>query len=569
MKSSINMARQVRYTDAEGIIFFDMSKIMEVRDVINGIVKERKDTKPTDNGFGADVMSHVPTYKAGTYIIEWDGPIDGVSMRSARGFEYRRGVSKPNELSIYNCPKSKNTFSINISKMVSRISILHVDDIGKGEFRPELIRYFEKFNTIRVMPAININEFYRTDLRWTWSNRYLSYYHNPWGVPIDVLCRFCVETKCALYLCIHDTIMTHDPNWDGTLSIMCDVIKEHLPRGWELYIEYSNEIFNFAPGYPQRDRVREFAINNRHLNEWRGDPDKQQYKQYGIFSAKVFDRFRYEGMGEHYKLNTVVGGQASNHWTLRQALNAPFKGSTVATHTTHAAGGFYIGHNPPEGLNGNQLVSYLRDRMDYRLGTNENPGSHRKFFRTAHEFDCKVIGYEAGEHLYRKKDDKDLYPDLSRNNRISKVVLEYYDVLDELGCVDNCHFLSPGNGHWPLYEDTFLYQELTKNATTEPIEDPEPNPVPDPDPIDDEPIDVSDPDPVDENLEQRVLDLEASLAAVTGINDAQNTRLDIHGNKITDQLNELNNLTRQIEAINSRLELAGELLAGLNEDSEG
>lgn len=79
-------------------------------------------------------------------------------------------------------------------------------------------------------------------------------YHRPWGISVEAAVRICNESKKDMWICLSH-VVTND-----YLTHLSQYLSDNLDGDLNVYIEFSNEIWNYAYGFYQSGMVRDTAL---------------------------------------------------------------------------------------------------------------------------------------------------------------------------------------------------------------------------------------------------------------------------------------------------------------------
>lgn len=334
-------------------IWTDLRCYADVRLFSGGVIGARKDLPHTRTGYpnvGETYHIYMPCFLAGTHEIEWTGDSAGITVNSTNG---GAPTVIANKITLPGLVVSTTAFTLRMTVTAS-ISALTIRNVAhKGpviKYNTDAIDYYKIFKVLRLMTAANTNETPTNDFLWAADNDelYMSYYENPFGVPIDeqvnIINHISTTTgvPCHGWFCMHDTIFTKDTGSDAA-----DWLNElnSLDTGNIAYIELSNEPWNNPQGsdFFQSQRFQADGIANADLDPPVASTDfKRRMMQYAIYSATMADQAAITVTTPTFEV--ILNGQASNNGTIKYLDTAPHLTGTVGDVITHVAIAPYIGN---------------------------------------------------------------------------------------------------------------------------------------------------------------------------------------------------------------------------------
>ena len=178
------------------------------------------------------------------------------------------------------------------------------EDVYETEpFHPDFLDMLAPYQVIRFMDWMRTNE----TTQQAWENRahdtdytYGTHKGTPVETMVDLANRLEVDPWFTL---------PHEAT-DAYMAEFAGIIKTTLNDNLDVYIEYSNEVWN--GGFPQGDWVQAQAIV-----QWDDDGYSDYSKRmnwYGMRSAEMCDIWQTEWGIDNDRLHCVVGGQATVSW---------------------------------------------------------------------------------------------------------------------------------------------------------------------------------------------------------------------------------------------------------------
>lgn len=195
------------------------------------------------------------------------------------------------------------------------------NDTAASPFNPVWIERLKPFTAVRFMDWGATNSWGGTpypltakdSVRAPWSAR-ASMQHYTWatntGVPYEMMARLCRELHCDAWICV-----PHIAD-DGYIRSMSKLLRDSLPPDRKLYIEYSNEIWNWMFG--QAQWTNQFGCVAK------GIPWPEGTVPY---IQRCMDIFTEEFAGQPQRLVRVVGVQAAWQDVANRVVNTMRPGS--------------------------------------------------------------------------------------------------------------------------------------------------------------------------------------------------------------------------------------------------
>jgi hypothetical protein len=246
---------------------------------------------------------------AGNYRVTWQGQAD-VKITGRVGGTRRLG---PRELwfSTYPGPGlvELQVSNINPADPIHDIAVVHQRHIAAydaGEiFNPDWLARVEGMAVFRFMEWTNTNTTTLSD----WTDRPLPEHatYTPRGVPLEVMIRLANETGTEPWF-----TLPHLAN-DAFITQMARLIRDQLDPGLRVWIEFSNETWNWS--FPQANHARDQA-----QARW-GDGNRWQ-EWNAMRAAQMVQIFNREFAGQEDRLVRVLATQTGWHG-LEEQLMAP------------------------------------------------------------------------------------------------------------------------------------------------------------------------------------------------------------------------------------------------------
>ena len=238
---------------------------------------------------------------------------------------------------------------------------------------------------------------------------------------------------------------------DDYFRRMAIYVKENLNPNLKVYIEYTNEAWNW--GFPQTKYLSELANKN----------GTNQYIEYGLRAKRLFEIWT-DVFGDRDRLVRVVSTQFYNPWVTEQIMKTP----GLSEGTDALAVGYYLGHKLGSDKMAQQVLSMSDDDVFDYLNTDSLPTTKSKLIeqkKVADKYGLELVAYEAGQHLAAvgKWSDNALLVDkfirLNKNPKMYQVYMNMYKNWNDIGGGLIVWFHTSGKsskwGSWGLLENTY------------------------------------------------------------------------------------------------------------------
>jgi hypothetical protein len=321
-----------------------------------------------------------------------------------------------------------------------------------GVWNPEFLKRWKSMKIFRTMDWQATNG---SKLR-TWQDRPLpdDAVYSRAGLPYEVICDFINRTDADLWICVPDDA---DDDFVRNMAIL---LKDNLRPEKQIYLEYSNEVWNFS--FEQNRRA---AQKGRALGMAETDWEAAWFYT-ARRSVEIFTIFE-DVFGGADRLIRLLPSQAANPYVSEQILKfedawkhadalaiAPYVGWSVSAEEKDEVLGL--------GLDG------VLERVENKI-LPETIDMMKKQKELAGQYGLGLVSYEAGQHLvglWVANDDENLNSILTaanRSERMGAIYDKYFKAWEEIGGGALCHFSSVGTwskwGSWGLIE----YADQTEN----------------------------------------------------------------------------------------------------------
>lgn len=326
----------------------------------------------------------------------------------------------------------------------------HTNVTGPDPWKPEFLAETAFYSSHRFMDWNRTNDSEQVH----WADRTQQSSANQRTVAYEWMLDLCNRHKADAWITVpHRTYEDFD-YW----TQLAELVAERLDPTLKLYIEYSNETWNFI--FDQASYCRD---QGRALNL-----DDDQYKagfEFHVYAAvRMFERFESVWGTNNSRLVKVIAGQSVNTWMTGVHL-AALENSVInpnGTRPTVYAIAPYFG-------NGASSIDELAERVQTAIERTENQAT------AVADSGLTLMAYEGGQHLVNNADD------VSRDPRIYDHYTTYLQGvaphLEEMAHYNHASSYSSG-GAWGAKEgigqdiaDAHKYRALVDYAGTSPIEE--------------------------------------------------------------------------------------------------
>jgi len=328
-----------------------------------------------------DIDGHYPP---GEYVCTWDGggeieilEFDVAAVPESRAGRIRFRVRRPTDAGI--------RIKVVLSPMRDPVRNIRVRMPGlettADPFHPI---YRERLKPFRILRFMDWQKTNNSPLL-TWSQRAKPddlRYSTGVGAPPEVMIDLANACGADPWLCV-----PHQAD-DDFVRNLGNLVRERLNPSKTVYIEYSNEVWNW--GFEQAGYAAERAKKLK-----LGEPENLRY--YSLRSTQVFERFA-EGLGPGRGLVRVLAGQFASPWACEQIVtwNDSYKKADAL------AVGAYFGYDFGSSENVKQTLRQSAASLLDRCAT-EIEGPHRQLIRQhaalAKKLGLQLVAYEGGQHL--------------------------------------------------------------------------------------------------------------------------------------------------------------------------
>ncbi|MGE5558930.1 MAG: hypothetical protein ACM3WV_10020, partial [Bacillota bacterium] len=270
-------------------------------------------------------------------------------------------------------------------------------------WNPTFINEMQGMKVIRPMDWVPTNGSNVT----YWSQRIAKTadHYSTIGVAYEWQIDLCNRVGADLWVTI-----PHQANADYSYQL-ANLIKNNLNSSLKVYVEYSNETWNFGFSQASYCRDRGVALGLH--------PD--QYTAgflYHVYAAvRVFEQFERVFGTNSPRIVKVLAGQQGNAWMAGLHLDALSNTTINPSHITANAYAIapYFGHDIPNGA-ASDAVTQLRDAI-----YSQAKADTQAVYNTVHPRGYPLLAYEGGQHVYQSGADV-----LNRKPDMYSIYMEYF-----------------------------------------------------------------------------------------------------------------------------------------------
>jgi hypothetical protein len=331
-------------------------------------------------------------------------------------------------------------------------------------FNPDFLNHIDSFNTLRFMDWMATNNSEEKE----WQDR-LTLDSQTWarskgGAPVEIMVELANKQDINPWFTI-----PHQAT-DEYITNFATYVKEHLDPELKIYIEYSNEVWNWQ--FKQAKWIDQQA-KAAGLDSWMDGYSKRTTEITQIWD-NVFgnDQERVIGVMGAQAGNTGIGNRAlSYRWTdsplsheeygIDAVAIAPYFGGHIGDKTNKDILLSWT-QEPDGGLN-NLFDEITKGGL---LPNSPNGGAlgvaynrMAKYIEIANKENLPLIAYEGGQHLVDKSADPaivDLFAKANRDPRMGEIYEEYFQTWFNMGGGEFVNFTDVGSyskfGSWGLTE---------------------------------------------------------------------------------------------------------------------
>jgi len=237
---------------------------------------------------------------------------------------------------------------------------------------------------------------------------------------------------------------------DDYFRKMAIYVRDHLNPNLKVYIEYTNEAWNF--GFQQAQYLYKLSQKN----------GTSRQLEYGLRAKKLFDVWS-DVFGGNDRLVRVIGTQLYYPWISEQIMKTP----GLAESTDALAVGYYIGHE----FSGDELSKKVVNMTDdevfdylYNVSFPKAEKALKDQKKIADQYNLKLVAYEAGQHLLAGKKWREdtavanRFIELNHSSKMYQLYINMYKLWNDIGggLIVWFQTASKGSkwGNWGMLENT-------------------------------------------------------------------------------------------------------------------
>lgn len=418
------------------------------------------------------LLSRLPNgnYKGGEYVVLYEG-----EGKINYGFDAQLISSTP----------GRDVIQVNPSKSGILVSITETDPNQTGNylrdinvvpltsentyetdiFNPDFLNHIDSFNTLRFMDWMGTNNSEEKE----WQNRPTldsqTWSKSNGGSPVEIMVELANKQDVNPWFTI-----PHQAT-DEYVTNFATYVKEHLDPELKIYVEYSNEVWNWQ--FKQASWIDQQAEESG-LENWMDGYSKRTTEITQIWD-NVFgnDQERVIGVMGAQAGNTGIGTRALSYaWTdnplshegygIDALAIAPYFGGHIG-HKTNKDTLLSWTQQPDGGLNklfDEITKGGLLPNSPTGGALAEAYNRMTKYIDLANKENLSLIAYEGGQHLVDKSGDPaiiDLFAKANRDPRMGDIYKDYFQTWFNMGGGEFVNFSDVGSyskfGSWGLTED--------------------------------------------------------------------------------------------------------------------
>ena len=387
-------------------------------------------------------------YPAGTYRVEWDGTGDVVFSFDAR--ETSRGrTADGHNFALLNVTPGSGGIYLGINSMSSSDPIrdIHIwmpDYNGQSfvgqrwtpgaDFSPFHPLYKERIDDFGIIRFMQTQETNTSDIR-TWADRRdasdsrqssSSGFAN--GISVEHMVQLANELDADPWF-----NMPHMAD-DTFVRNFATYVRDNLEPGLTAYVEWSNEIWNFAPGFEGyywiADQTR--LPENAGMTHWQ-IAGRETARDMNVWSD-VF-------AGQTDRIVRVAGGWAVNPWVTERVIEnmggsfdaiaiAPYFGPSDTQRASYSAT-----------TTVDQVLNDMRGNIAFSAQMSLNHQRLADDYSTRLGRDIQVLAYEGGQHLDgRGASYQNVFYQATRDPRMADVTRDYLRMQNATGLDAYVHY---------------------------------------------------------------------------------------------------------------------------------
>jgi hypothetical protein len=442
-------------------------------------------------------------YPRGRYILTYDG--EG-TLELVFDASKNKNLSRPGR-EVYDVTPSNDGVLLRIlqtdprhtGNYIRNIRFFRADQenlLNRGEvFNPEFLARIRPFRLLRMMSWMKTNDG-NEQVNWTdipemddysWQGAIPGHFRAAGGAPVHLLAGVANAVHADLWL-----NMPHQAT-DDYVARFAEIIHQELDPDLHVYLEYSNEVWNYGYAFPQSDWVLD-----RSKKRWGGDGDLDSW--YGMRTAQMCGVWKSTFGKDSTRIRCIFSTQTAYKGLEDRRLNCPryvaeggqpcYKSMDAYAITAYFGGGI------PEEKNAKKVISWLREsdggfgKALEQIRTGKVLGLYgslpdvvediRYHKRVADRYNVPLVAYEAGPDFGVDYDDPDprlliFAKALLKRPEMKDIFLEFLNAWKANGgTVYSKHVLIGGGVYGALdnlYQDPALspvFQAMTEFNSTVP-----------------------------------------------------------------------------------------------------
>ncbi len=335
------------------------------------------------------MLSDTPAevYEMGQYVLLYEGA--GTIALEGAGVSL---VSTAPGRIVYNVsPQPGNRWIVitavtpgNYIRNIRLLPAIYETDYQSNPWRPYVLSLWSRFKTLRFMDWMSTNNSTQT----SWSQRTTTSwytYNDRSGVPLELIADLCNRLHTDAWICV-----PHQAN-DDYVAQMARLLRDRLNPELKIYVEYSNECWNYmftqATYCSERGRATYANIS---------DAYERHIRWYSRRCVQIYDIFEQE-FGGTSRLIRVLGGQQGNSW----GLQVMFEHENARDKVDAFAIAPYFGHEYSCDLHQN-VISWTLAQFFNHIRTVALPHAWEgveECINYATSVNKPMLAYEGGQHF--------------------------------------------------------------------------------------------------------------------------------------------------------------------------
>ncbi len=274
-----------------------------------------------------------------------------------------------------------------------------------GPFTKAFLESLKPFGTLRFMDWMRINGSKQV----SWADRTTldtAVWTRPNGTPIEICIDLCNKLHADAWFCI-----PHLAD-EGYIREFARLVKSRLDPGLKVYVEYSNELWNFQ--FPQTNYFKAKATEAFDAKVRAGEMEESRRNQElyamlwdmeALSAARALKIFRDE-FADNARLIPVIGSQSANSYITKSYLRSGVLDGVVSA----VAIAPYFGHFLGSKKDADRTLAEGIEGVFARLGEDIDSSNKKAIDSNAAiaaEKNLRLVAYEGGQHLTPSSGDKE------------------------------------------------------------------------------------------------------------------------------------------------------------------